>query len=86
MSRNGSIGARSRALCSIAADAASRDSVRMKEKCRWLEGRVALTSLRCHCNFWTPRNGSWRRSVVSSPRENTILEARSMLCDVRYAL
>ena len=36
-----------------------------------LEGRVALTSQRGHCHFWTPRNGSWRRSPDSSARETS---------------
>ena len=63
-----SIRARSRALRFNALDAALRE-IRMR--CRLLEGRVAQTSRRCRCSFWTLRNGSWRRTVVSSARRTS---------------
>ena len=37
--------------------------VRTRVRCRLPEGRVARTSQKCRCNFWLPRNGSWRRAV-----------------------
>ena len=45
--------------------------VRMRVRYRLIEGRVARTSQRSRCNFWTPRNGSWWRTVVSSERQTS---------------
>ena len=33
--------------------------------------RVARTSRKCRCNFWIPRNGNWRSSVVPSAKKTT---------------
>ena len=36
--------------------------VRTRTRCRLPGGRVARNSRTCRCNFWIPRNGSWRRT------------------------
>ena len=40
--------------------------VRTRMRCLLPKGRVARRSLRFRYNFWIPRNGDWRRAVVSA--------------------
>ena len=52
--------------------------VRLRMRCRLFEGSVARTSQRCRCNFRTPRNESWRRTVVS--RKTSQFQRQSPPC------
>ena len=67
---SGSIRAESRALSSRQMSVRTFQ-VRTRMRCFLPERRVARTSLRFRYNFWIPRNGSWRRAVVSLGRKTS---------------
>ena len=48
-----------------------RVQVRMRMRCHLLQGRVARTSQRCRCHFCIPRNGCWRRAMISFGRKTS---------------
>ena len=79
-----SIRAKSGALRSIAREAGLECSSSDEDVLSL--GRVARTSQNCRCNFRIPRNGDWRRTVVSPFRGSImVLEAHAILHAVRHA-
>ena len=79
-----SIRAWSRAVRSIAPDVGSECSSSD-------ENEVSLAFMESRADFpevslqlLDPRNGDWRRAVVSAARQTSVLEARSILYAVRY--